>query len=65
MDRSGSGPTEKEVGVSLDNAVNAVIGRINRDPEGTVSISGCRICLSVWRSKGRQQPCVLGETETE
>lgn len=37
----GSGPTGKEVGVGIDEAVNKVIGRINGDPKGTMSISVC------------------------
>lgn len=38
---SGSGPAGIEVGVSIDKAVNEVIGRINRGPKGTMSISAC------------------------
>lgn len=37
----GSGPAGIEVGVSIDKAVNEVIGRINRGPKGTMSISAC------------------------
>lgn len=40
-DWSGSGPAGIEVGVSIDKAVNEVIGRINRGPKGTMSISAC------------------------
>lgn len=52
----GSGPTVKEVGGCIDKAVNEVIGRINGDPKGTMSISACRggclsVCLSVCSSR--------------
>lgn len=66
--RSGSGPTGKEVGGGIDKAVNEVIGRINGDPKGTMSISACRslslsVCLSAWGSRrvgcyGRQRQSV-------
>lgn len=61
----GSGPTGKEVGVGIDKAVNEVIGRINGDPEGPMSIPACR-CVSLRRSVwGKQKGRVLRETETE
>ena len=52
MDRSLSGLTGKEVGGGIDKAVNEVIGRINGDPKGTMSISTylptyLSVCLSV------------------
>ena len=54
-DRLGSAPTGKEVGAGIDKAVNEVIGRINRDPKGTMIISSCQsVCLSV---------CLSGEAD--
>lgn len=37
----GSGLTGEEVGGSIDEALNEVIGRINGDLWGTMSISAC------------------------
>jgi len=62
-DRSGSG--RREVGVGIDKAVNKVIGRINGDPEGTMSVSAWQSVslaagLSAWRGGGVRRS---GETE--
>lgn len=52
--------TGKEVGVCIDKAVNEVIGRIDTDPKGTMSVSSCgsvslslSVCLEKqWETEG-------------
>lgn len=58
------------MGVSLDKAVNEVIGKINVDPKGRMSISSCRICLSGEIEKdssrlGRQKETKLVSVQSE